>query len=173
MSFPLPIETDRLLIRPFVPDADCEQMLGIYDDREVMHFIPGGALAGVAAVRSNLERYANTQRRLGFSSWAVVARESELLIGDVGFGIFEPTGDIELGYTLGRQYWGRGYATEAARACLTTALAHLAPPRIIAVVDEQNDASRRVAQRIGMAQLETLEAHGRPHALFATGSDLG
>jgi len=151
-----------------MPAADCEQMLEVYGDPEVMRFIPGGALPDIEAVLAILKVYARRQQRFGFSSWAVVERESRALIGDVGFGIFEPTGDIELGYTLARDCWGQGYATEAARACLTTALALLDIPRIIAVVDEENEASGRLAERLGMVRIEAIEAHGRPHYVFAT-----
>ena len=130
MSIPFPIETERLLIRPFIPEADSEAMLAVYGDPVVMLFIPGGALAGLAAVKSMLDKYANAQQRDGFSSWAVVERKTRRLIGDAGFGIFEPTGDVELGYTLARDSWGHGFATEAAKACLTTGLLHLHTRRI-------------------------------------------
>ena len=97
MPIPLPIETERLLVRPFAPEPDARAMAEIYCDPEVMRFIPGGALADEKAVRSLLERYADAQDRQGFSSWAVVERRTGRLIGDVGLGIFKPTGDIELG----------------------------------------------------------------------------
>jgi len=168
MSIPLPIETERLLVRPFAPEPDARAMAEIYCDPEVMRFIPGGALADEKAVRSLLERYVDAHDRQGFSSWAVVERRTGRLIGDVGLGIFEPTGDIELGYTLARDYWGLGYASEAAKACLAAALAHLDVPRIVAVVDLENEASLRVSERIGMTRTKTIEAHGRPHALFVS-----
>ena len=168
MPIPLPIETERLLIRPFAPGADAAAMADVYCDPDVMRFVPGGALPDEEAVRAALERYARAQAEHGFSSWAVVERRTGRLVGDVGFGIFGPTGDVELGYTLARDCWGRGYATEAARACLEAASAHLDARRIVAVVDVQNEASLRVPERIGMTRVGTVEAHGRPHALFAT-----
>ena len=168
MSVPLPIESDRLLIRPFVAETDSDAMLDVYGDPEVMRFIPGGALRDIGAVREMLEIHTRVQQTQGFSSWSVVERMTGRVIGDAGFGIFAPTGDIELGYTLARDCWGRGYATEAASACLAAGLTHLAPTRIIAVVDEENTASLRVAERIGMARIETVEVHGRPHSLFAS-----
>lgn len=167
MSVLLPIESKRLLVRPFVADADSKSMLAVYGDPEVMRFIPGGALSGLDAVRALLDAYASAQGTQGFSSWALVERESGCLIGDVGFGNFEPTGDIELGYTLARPYWGRGYASEAARACLTAGLAQLSAERIIAVVDEANASSLRVVERIGMSRIDRISAHGRPHFLYA------
>jgi len=168
MPIPLPIETERLLVRPFAPEPDARAMVEIYCDHEVMRFIPGGALADEEAVRALLERYTDAQARQGFSSWAVVERRTGRLIGDVGLGIFEPTGDIELGYTLARDYWGLGYASEAAKACLAAALAHLGVPRIVAVVDLENETSLRVPERIGMKRTEIIEAHGRPHAMFVS-----
>ena len=167
MPVPLPLETERLLVRPFSPETDGEPMLSVYGDPDVMRFIPGGALAGLEAVRSTLETYATEQRSRGFSFWALVERETRHVIGDVGFGIFEATGEIELGWTLARDRWGYGYATEAASACLAAGLAHLAAPRIVAVVDAENEASARVAAKIGMARVETIDAFGRPHVLFA------
>ena len=167
MPVQLPIESERLLMRSFVVETDSESMLAVYGDPHVMRFIPGGALTDIGAVRSTLETHTRAQQTQGFSSWAIVERKTGRVIGDAGFGIFEPTGDIELGYTLARNCWGRGYATEAAKACLAAGLADLAALRIIAVVDEENGASQRVAERIGMAMTETIEAHGRPHVLFA------
>jgi len=101
-------------------------MLAVYGDPDVMQFIPGGALTDTNAVKALLQVYVEAQQIHGFSSWGLVERESGSLIGDVGFSVFEPTGDIELGYTLARAHWGRGYATEAARACLAGRECHLA-----------------------------------------------
>jgi ribosomal-protein-alanine N-acetyltransferase len=165
----LPIVTERLIVRCFVPETDAEPMFGVYGDPEVMRFIPGGALSDVVAVRSLLERYADAQERQGFSSWAVDDRQTGQPIGDAGFGIFEPTGEVELGYTLARDRWGQGYATEVARACLVAGLEQLAT-RIIAVVDAENKASLRVPEKIGMKKIKTTQAHGRPHVLFAASS---
>src|SRR5919198_897133 len=114
MQIPIPIKTQRLLIREFDPETDAIAMVGIYSDPEVMRFIPGGALNGVEAVEAELRRQVDLQAARGFSSWAVVERETSQVIGDAGFGVFEGTGDIELGYTFARGYWGHGYATEAA-----------------------------------------------------------
>jgi [ribosomal protein S5]-alanine N-acetyltransferase len=163
---PLPIETERLQIRRFVPAEDSEAMAVVYCDPEVMRFVPTGPLPDIDAVRAGLEQYERAQQERGFSVWGIVERESGRLVGDVGFGVFQATGDTELGYTLARDRWGLGYATEAADACLHAGLEHLGT-RIIAVVDAENAASLRVPIRIGMERVETIEAFGRPHVLFA------
>ena len=166
MGIALPIETERLLARPFEPEQDAEAMLAVYGDPEVMRYVPGGALPDRDAVLSMLLGYEGQQAELGFSSWALVERASAQVIGDVGFGVFAPTGDVELGYTLARAHWRRGLATEAAAACLAAGLAQLSVPRIVALVDEENTRSARVAERIGMTRLEPLTVHGRPHVMF-------
>jgi ribosomal-protein-alanine N-acetyltransferase len=167
VAVPLPIETERLLVRAFDPVVDPGPMLAVYGDPEVMRFVPGGAVDGLESVAAMVEGYAVAQQVQGFSSWAVVERATGHVIGDAGFGVFRQTGDVELGYTLAREHWGRGLATEAARACLEAGLVHLSAPRIVAVVDEANTASLRVAERIGMARVERIEAYGRPHVVFS------
>jgi ribosomal-protein-alanine N-acetyltransferase len=168
VAISLPTETKRLLIRCFRPDADANPMFAVYGDADVMRFIPAGALPDESAVRSLLQRYADAQQRLGFSSWALVDRETGRVIGDAGFGIFAPTGEVEVGYTLARDRWGHGYATEAAKACLAAGLEQLTVSRIIAVVDAENERSLRVPVRIGMTTVETIHAHGRTQVVFAS-----
>jgi RimJ/RimL family protein N-acetyltransferase len=162
MPIPLPIETERLTIRRFEPDVDAEAMVDVYCDPEVMRHIPGGVLSDIHAVRERLALYASREP----SSWRLATRSDDRVIGDVGFHFFPPTCDFELGWTLARAFWGQGYATEAGAACLAAALDHLTVTRIISLVDVDNTPSLRVAERLGMKRLETIEDVGRPHVMF-------
>jgi [ribosomal protein S5]-alanine N-acetyltransferase len=162
VPIPLPIETERLTIRRFDPEEDAEAMVDVYCDAEVMRHIPGGVLPDIDAVRERLELYASRTP----SSWALVLRENGRLVGDAGYHFFPPTGDFEVGWTLARPFWGHGYATEAGTACLQAGLEHLDVPRIICLVDVDNAPSLRVAERLGMTRLDTIDADGRPHVLF-------
>jgi RimJ/RimL family protein N-acetyltransferase len=170
MSIPLPIETERLVLRPFTAD-DVKAMLAVYGDPEVMRFIPSGVLDAPATARM-LDSYGRVQATRGYAFWAVILKETGELIGDAGFNVYAPTGEPELGYSLARAAWGRGYASEAARACLDAAFAHLDCGRVVALVDVDNAASQRVAAKIGMERIGTVEAHGRPHVMFAKGRDV-
>jgi RimJ/RimL family protein N-acetyltransferase len=84
-----------------------------------------------------------------YGQWAVIERESGQLIGRAG--LINPEGwpGAEVGYLLGREWWGRGYATEAAQAALDWAFGERDFDRILSLIDPANVASRRVAERIG------------------------
>jgi ribosomal-protein-alanine N-acetyltransferase len=144
-------------------------MMAVYGDPDVMRYIPGGPLPNLDAVRAIMDEQIRAHAERGYAYYAVVLAADGSVVGDAGFGLFEPTGDIELGYTFARRAWGDGYATEAATACLEAGLAGLNVPRIIAVADAENLASHGVAQRIGMRRERQINVHGRPHAIFAAG----
>jgi [ribosomal protein S5]-alanine N-acetyltransferase len=165
VTIPLPIETERLLIRVF-EDRDVDSIAAIYGDPEVMRHVCLGVLdrKGTAAL---LEQYRRAQDQRGFSTWAAVEKESDSVIGDVGFGLYAATGEPELGYTLGRAFWGRGYALEAVRACVEAAFAHLPHRRLVAKIEPENERSLRLAQRLGMRTVGTTSVDGRPHLLLA------
>jgi RimJ/RimL family protein N-acetyltransferase len=137
----LAIDTARLRIRGFRPAEDAEAMTVVYTDPVVMRFIPGGPLAGDAVEPMLVAHVAENVRGLGFHA------------------IFE-TGEREIGWTLAQEFWGRGYATEAARALLA--------PTDVAVIDAENAASIRVAERLGLTQREVRTLHGKRHLVFAT-----
>jgi [ribosomal protein S5]-alanine N-acetyltransferase len=141
-------------------------MMDVYADAEVMRYIPGGALPDVKAVGRIIDEQLLAHASRGYAYYAVVRSVDGSVVGDAGFGFFEPTGDIELGYTLARRAWGNGYATEAAAACLSVGLASLKVQRIIAVADVENVASHRVAERVGMLREAEIDVHGRPHVIF-------
>jgi ribosomal-protein-alanine N-acetyltransferase len=165
VRIPFPIETERLLIRPFEPE-DRQALAELYADPEVMRYIPYGVLDDDGLERV-LEKYARVEEEHGFTFWAIIERSTGAFIGDAGFGVYEATGEPEVGYSLVRSAWHQGFASEAAAACLGAAFEHLEAPRVLAVVDAENTASVRVVERLGMERQRLIDAHGRPHILFA------
>ena len=94
----------------------------------------------------------------------MVERGTGAVIGDAGLWPLEDRGpEVELGYTLGRAWWGRGYATEAARAVADAALAQLRLSELYAIVDAANPPSARVLEKLGMTRVGPQTAYGRPH----------
>ena len=157
---PTPIETGRLVIRPFVKD-DVRRMTEIFTDPVVMKYI---SLRGYT-IPDLLDMYARRYEERGYTFWALCDKEGDVL-GDVGFGTYDGTGDPELGWTLAREAWGNGYATEAAQACVDALFAHTPHNRIVALVDTRNERSLRTAERIGLRRIGDVEHPWHLHALF-------
>lgn len=160
------LTTPRLRLRPFRP-GDFDAAHAVYADPEVMRWVGHGAHRSPAETRSALRGYADALAVRGYGFVAVIERSTGALIGDAGLHPLGGRGpDIEVGYTLARSAWGRGYGTEAARALVEYAFAHLGAPRVVAQVEPDNRGSRHVLEKLGMTERATRIAHGRPHLLY-------
>jgi RimJ/RimL family protein N-acetyltransferase len=126
-----PIHTPRLLIRSFTPD-DAEAMFKVLGDAETMRFFAIWRAKSVENVRGFIRWVTGMERDFGYSFWAVVEKESGEVIGDCGLAPLEGEGpEVELGCDLRRDRWNRGYATEAAAACLEYGFTELKLERLI------------------------------------------
>ncbi|MBV9425031.1 MAG: GNAT family N-acetyltransferase [Solirubrobacterales bacterium] len=164
VTIPVPIETRRLLLRPFTP-GDIEQIHYIYSDPAVWTHIDGvEASRSLTETRRRVDRFITCQRQHGYSFWAVREKRTGELVGDGGLIPRVWRGpEIELGYRFARSHWGQGFATEVATAWLSAAFEHLELERIVAVARADHLASRRVMERIGM----TLEAFEGADVVYA------
>ena len=134
----------------------------------------GGSTSTVEESNDKLQRLMDHQERHGFSLWAVVERESATVIGDAGLILYAYRGpEVELGYRLKVPHWGKGYATEAARAWLRHGFDELGLPRILAVAHEENGASRRVLEKVGMRYDGRTEYAGDEALLYVAERDTG
>ena len=154
---PLPITTKRLIIRPCTL-ADLEAMHTVWSDPEVMAPIPSKPYDREKSWARLSEKISH-QAEHGFSKWAVAEIASGKVIGECGMHYFEGGPDIELGYRFARAYWGQGFATESAQACLDWALAER-PERVVAIVDPANTRSARILDNIGMVRDGTFSRFG-------------
>jgi ribosomal-protein-alanine N-acetyltransferase len=156
----LPLTTDRLQLRALTLE-DAPAAFDIYGDPEVMRHVAGGPVADIAATEAVVQQIIAHQRLHGYSWWGVVERATGELVGDAGLYSFEGTGPgVEVGYTFRRDAWGKGYATESARACLQAAFGPLELERVRAVVLPENIASVRVLEKIGMRHDGTVRYRG-------------
>ena len=144
------LETERLFLRE-LEQKDMRALCRMLQDPEVMYAYEH-AFSNVEAkawLDCQLERYA----RDGFGLWAVIERDSGALVGQCGLTWQDWSGRqvLEIGYHLRRDRWGRGYATEAARACKKYAFEALGAREVYSIIRDTNFASQRVALRNGMA----------------------
>lgn len=139
------IRTERLIIRPFT-DADADTFAAMNADPQVMRYF----LAPLTRAESDgfLQRIADHHRLRGYS-WMAVEHEGEL-IGMTGLAWAEFLGAVEIGWRFRTQFHNRGFATEAARAVAHWGFHTLGFEEIVAFTVPENQASRRVMERIGM-----------------------
>ena len=158
------LETDRLVLRTWTLD-DASDALRIWGDAEVMRFV-GAPFPDVGVARRALERAIAVQEEHGVCLWAVVEKAGRRIVGCSGFHLYEGGPALELAFHFVPEYWGRGYATEAARACLRHAFERLHAPKVVATVHPENVASRRVLEKVGFIYTHTEEREGEAEMFF-------
>jgi RimJ/RimL family protein N-acetyltransferase len=157
---PVPLETERLHIRA-LDEGDIAALSELFDDPVVMRYI---SLRG-RTVPQLIDDYRRRYAEHGFTFWGVCDASGDI-VGEVGFGVYEPTGDPEVGWALARAAWGCGYAAEATRAVIAALFEHTEHERVVALVDVRNERSLRTAERIGLSPVEVVEHEAGPHLLF-------
>lgn len=159
IRLPQPVlRTQRLVLRALT-EADAEVVQRLCSDREIadttMH-IPHPYPAGGAMdfIRSRPDAYASGQA----ATWGIELRGTGV-VGVIGLGLQPAHRRVELGYWIGREYWGRGIASEAAPAAVASAFEQFGAYRVHAHHFSRNPASGRVLERAGMRHEGTLRGH--------------
>jgi RimJ/RimL family protein N-acetyltransferase len=159
------LETDRLTLR-MLRESDLDAYAQMCADPEVMRYLGDGQPLVRPMAWRNLAMMIGHWSLRGYGLWAVEERASGVLVGRIGF--WEPEGwpGFELGWVLRRPFWGRGYATEGARAALPFAFTRLGRPHVISLIHPENAASIRVAQRLGECPVGSTEVMGKPALVY-------
>jgi ribosomal-protein-alanine N-acetyltransferase len=167
---PLTLRTPRLLLRPW-RDGDVAAFAAMFDDPAVMAFL--SPVTGRAAIEAMVGRIRRHFADHGFGWWAAEVPEVAPFIGFIGLShiSFEApfTPAVEVGWRLAGAHWGRGYATEGARAALEAGFTRLDLCEIVSITVPANMRSRRVMERIGMTR---DEAGDFDHPRLAPGDPL-
>ena len=163
------LRTERLILRP-VTAGDHAVLQAHWTTPDVRRFLFDGATLSAAEITAAIEESARDFGRAGYGLWLIhekagtdlagmdlagtdLARTD--LAGTAGLRPLEDLG-LEIFYSLAPGSWGRGYATEAARAVLAHALGPLGLPEVLAEVDEGNAASIAVIERLGMTRFDVV-----------------
>ena len=159
------LQTDRLLLRMW-REEDFEPYARICADSDVMRYLVGGkTLSRLEAWRHMAFLIGHWHLR-GYGHWAVEEKATGNFVGRIGF--LNPDGwpGFEIGWTLSREYWGKGYATEGARRALQYAFTELDKDHVISLIHPENQASIRVAERLGEKPEGTSEILGMPVVIY-------
>ena len=142
------LETERLILRWF-RETDLADLYRMTSDPEVMRFLGDGKPVDEMLTWRHMATYMGHWYFRGFGIWAVEEKSSGRVVGRIGF--MDPVGwpGFELGWTLARDCWGKGYATEGAQRALEYAFTEMDRDHVIILIAPDNVASIRVAERLG------------------------
>lgn len=159
------IESERLMLRKLEYN-DLDELMTIWGDAEVMRYC-GGAGEREQELKS-LKYYIDLNQREGFSPYAVILKSTGQMIGVCGFNPPNQEYDSELMYHFKKNYWGKGYATEAAKACMIYAGKYTKIDRLGASIDPNNLPSKNVLEKLGFKSvgLKWCEATGQDEPYF-------
>ncbi|WP_264740637.1 GNAT family N-acetyltransferase [Cytobacillus firmus] len=154
------INTERLILRKMTPD-DTGKLMEIFSDPVAMRYYPSTkneseTMEWVKWTQKNYDEY-------GVGLWIVEDKVTGEFLGQCGIVPQEVDGviEMEIGYLFVRRFWGNGYATEAALACKNFGFERLRLNKMVSLPDVNNTPSTKVAERIGMQVIKTINKWGK------------
>ena len=153
------LETQRLRLRQFRHE-DLDAYAAICADPEVMRYLGTGVTLNRNDTWRAMAGILGHWKLLGYGMFAMEIRETGVLIGRTGY--LDPPGwpGFELGWVLGRPWWGKGYAVEAATRCRDHAFEAMGRDRLISLIRPDNHRSIKVAEKIGETLAGEVELLG-------------
>jgi len=166
------IETERLILRlPRLEDAP--DLAVAYADPETVRYIGDSTTATLAEVEDAIPQWLERWELWGVGFFSLERRDDGRVLGRAGFARWDPEtweiggSETEIGWLLGQEHWGRGYATEAALALRDWARRERGISRLISLIRHGNVRSVRVAEKLGERYERDVEVRGRPTWLYA------
>ena len=169
------LETERLVLKRFVMD-DLDALFELYQDSEIRRYFPEGVLDH-DQTKEELEWFLNGHPRFPeLGLWATVNKETGEFMGRCGLlpWTIEDHQEVEVAYLLGKKFWGQGFASEAALAIVRYAFEDLDLSRLICLIDPENLASIKVAERIGMSfeqRVDGIDGDNFPTLIYSISRD--
>jgi len=159
------IETERLFFRPFTLD-DLPKLIEQRSDPEMSRYLGGTRMQNPEALDKRIRFYMSCYESHAFGMCPMFWKKTGEMIGAAGIQPLEDTGDIEVGYSVIKEFWGRGIATEAARGWMDFGFNQFGLERIVAVAVVENAASRHVMEKLGMSYEKTETHYGEECAFY-------
>jgi RimJ/RimL family protein N-acetyltransferase len=162
------LETKRLLLRRQVIE-DLDKLWALYCDPQITRYIPD-APRNYEETRLELEWHMHghpKNPRLGL--WATIYKETGQFIGRCGLlpWTIDGRAEVEVAYTIAREFWGQGLGTEVAQAIVQYAFEVLKIPRLVCMIEPENQGSVKVAKNIGMTFEKEMQDDLGPYHLYS------
>jgi ribosomal-protein-alanine N-acetyltransferase len=153
------IQTARLMLRP-LRAADAVIIHRIYKTDGGLKYFPIPTPPPLDKVERFIAGQQEQWKRYGYGNWGILPNGEDEIIGWVGLQFLPELDETQVGFLLDKPIWGKGYATEAARASIQFGFDQLDFNQLIALVHPENTASRRVLDKCGMTYIETIRLWG-------------
>jgi len=163
-------ETKRLLIRKFTLD-DLDKLIELRSDEEVVKYIGGKKLQNAEAITKRLSFYIDCYERFGFGMCAMIWKETGEMFGWSCLQPLEDTGEIEVGYGMIKEFWGKGIGFECALAWLKFGFENAGLERIVAIASPENKGSWRIMEKCGMKYEKTETHYGAECVFYSISKD--
>ena len=161
------IETERFYIRP-LNAGDAGGIFELDSNPNVHKYLGNNPIKTLAEAENVIELITQQYKDLGIGRWAIIEKSTGNFVGWTGFKyIVEPINNhvnyYDLGYRLIEGYWGKGIATETAKACLKYGFEILNFDEVYGICDVENNGSKNVLQKCGLQLIETFDYDGVSH----------
>ncbi len=164
------VESERLVFREFTLE-DLPELIQQRSDPEVNKFLGGTKLQNPEALAKRIRFYMSCYESHGFGMCAMIWKPTGEMIGSAGLQPLDGTDEIEVGYSMTKEFWGKGIGTEAARAWLDHGFRSHDLERIVAVAHTANAASRKIMEKLGMRYEKTEFHYDAECAFYAISKD--
>lgn len=169
------IETERFSIRPLLTE-DASGIFELDSNPKVHTYLGNNPIKTLVEAQNVITLVQKQYEDFGIGRWAIIEKTTGDFVGWTGFKyITEPTNNhvhyYDLGYRLIEKYWGKGVATETAKACLKYAFEVLNLSEVYGICDVENDGSKNVLQKCGMTLVDTFDDKNVPHYWFEIKSE--
>lgn len=158
-AHPRILRTSHLTLRPLFSE-DAAALHRIYQTEGVLRYFPNPVPPALERVQRFIAGQQDHWEKYGYGDWGILPDNEAEIIGWAGLQYLPELDETEVGFLLDRPFWGRGYASEAARASLTFGFANFDLQQIIALVHPENLASIRVIEKCGMSFQDMLSLWG-------------
>lgn len=162
------LETARLILKS--PEfSDLDHFVTLRSDPDVMKYLGNGKAQTKKEVARFLKTTIAYQKKYPYSLFCVFEKDTGDFVGQGGLSHLafnDKQSDSEIAYRLHKRFWGKGYGTEIAQALVDCGFKYLTIKRLVAFVDPENIASRRVIEKIGMTYTGTIRYYGKERPCY-------
>jgi RimJ/RimL family protein N-acetyltransferase len=158
------LQTPRLYLREFTIE-DSTHFYELNLDYEVIKYTGDVAFKSIDQAKNFLENY-NHYEKYKFGRWAVIDNSNEEFLGWCGLKYSPDKDEVDLGFRFFQKHWNKGFASEAAQACLNYGFNELYLPQIVGRAMKENSASIRVLEKVGMRYLKDFDFDGSAGVVY-------